>query len=325
MTVETKTEVGTPAPAVKVDPRQRADAVVVTQENFNEYVGKQLAKPDEVVIEDDANDPDGAAKKELAEIEAKKAAAKGKIRERFSELTGARKAAEAKAAAETTARIAAEQRAEEVAAEAAALKAKYEPPKSDELGPEPQPEQFTDPREFAKALKDWTAQLTLSNEAKKAAETRAKEEGEAVAKKWGERVADAKTRLPDYAERMEAAASVKISDQAREAILRLDVGPEILYHLADPEHPERAPDLTKLSVQDMYIELGRLAAQFSGTLKKSPAAAAAQAATLSKAPPPISPLNGGGSAVVRLTGSDEVPKNLSYDSWKKLRLAGKIQ
>ncbi len=344
MTVETKTEVGTPAPTAKVDPRQRPDAVVVTQDNFNEYVDKKLAPESEP--EPDVNDVDAVAVAEFKKIEAEKAAKKAKeaaeteeidhpdkskkdkLNERFSDLTKARKDAEAKAEARAKDAKDAADRADAAEREANRLRAQYEPPKSDELGPEPQPAQFTDTTEFAKALKEWTADSVRREDAKKQADIAAKADNERASKAWDERLKATKERLPDYQEKIDAAVGVKISQQATEAIWRSDVGPEILYHLA--EHPEVAENLGKMNLGDMWYTLGRIAAEVGGTLKKadSTVTAGAQAgkAAISKAPAPISPINGGGSAaVLRLRGTDDVPKGMTYDIWKKLYESGKIQ
>ncbi len=340
MTVETKTEVGTPpaAPAVKVDPRQRADTVVVTQENFNEHVDKILAKPAE--DEPDVNDVDAVAAADLKKLDAEKAAKKakeaaeneeidhpdpqkkGRLQERMGELTTKRKEAEARAEAKSKEAVAAFERAEAAERQAAELRAKYEPPKSDELGPEPQPSQFTDTTEFAKALKDWTADATRREDARKQADAANAARTKEVAESWVKRQAEAKKEMPDYDEKLAGSTAV-VSDLVRDAIVESEVGPQILYHLA--ENPEVALKWRGLSGPQVLREVGKLEARLAKA-DSAPAAPAKPAAGVSKAPPPISPLNGGGSAsVIRLRGSDPVPSNMTYDAWKKLRESGKIQ
>lgn len=327
----------------------KADAVVVTPENFSEYVTTQLAPkgPEaERVAAAEAEAKKAAEEKEAEEKKAAKAPAKAeaqaepapeeidhpdsgkkdKLNKRFSELTEKRRAAEAKA--EAAAKAAAEERAAREAAERARdeLRAKYEPPKPDNLGPEPQPEQFTDAREYGKALKDWTAENTLREEAGKRAKEQREREAEAQSKRWQEREEATKKELPDYTEKLSAAVNVKISDQARDAIVRAENGPRILYHLA--EHPEVADALAKLTVGEMYMEIGRL----SATLGGKPASAAVQKdekpapkAEISRAPEPISPLRNAAAPVVHLSGHQEVPKAWTYEDYKAARKAGQIK
>ena len=160
---------------------ERAPITTVTSENFEEYVDQQLgtANPD----------PEEQAEEAMQEIEEKKATEektstandepkegdtqgskvffKGKwvgkhdFQYRLHVQTEAKTkeadtkiaAAEALVKQEKEAREAAERTASE-------LKNKYEPPKTDEVGPEPQPEQFQDLNEYKAAIKDWTAQKT---------------------------------------------------------------------------------------------------------------------------------------------------------------------
>src|SRR5512137_2295971 len=159
----------------------RADVVIVTPENYNEHLNKELG----IVVDT----PEQVAAKELEAIEAKKveetekieAEEKAKddptydapkltkerkhgINERFLKQSEARRNAEEKAtkAAEEVKTLKAER--EKIAAEVQALKDKYEPVKTDP-DPEPQPEQFTDIKEYSKALKEWTTDNTKREEA----------------------------------------------------------------------------------------------------------------------------------------------------------------
>lgn len=328
----------TDAVADTKDPRQRSDVVLVTGENFNAHVDKVLGGGEEPAVI--ADDPAAVAAAELKGLEDAKAAKakaeaadaeeidhpekdkKDAINERFSVLTNKRKAAEADAKAKSEA-LATERKArEEATAERDALRAKYEPPKSDVLGPEPTPDQFTDTVEYGKALKDWTAESVRRDDAKKASDLadadRVKKQGEA----WQEKVAAHTKKSPEYAKKLENSTS-EVSNIVRDAIYDSDVGPAILEHLADhPEVAERWRGMTGIAV---LKAVGRLEAQLGGDQKATVTdIKAAAKAEVSKAPAPITPLGGGGAAVLRLSGGDEVPKNMTYDQWKKLRESGKI-
>jgi hypothetical protein len=292
---------------------------VVTPDNFDQYVSEKLPAPE--------IDPEAKGAEELAAIEAKNEEIdhpdekkKGKLNERFSELTKARKEAEAKAEAARNEAKAAREAAEQAAREAAALKAKYEPVKT-EPDPEPQPGQFADVNEYSKALKDWTADQTRREDAAKAEQVRARQEAEKVGQAWQERQKAVKAEIEDY-ETTIAESAVKVSDQVRDAIVESDVGPQILYHLA--KNPEVADRIAGMTVGRALREIGKIEASLEGS-KETKAEAKVAVAEVSKAPPPINPLKGANAPVVRLSGSDEVPKNLSYEQWKKLRQSGKIQ
>lgn len=306
---------------------------VVTNDNFDAYVDKQLGVKKE--------SPEEKAAAELAKVEAKKAVEsdveseltehipkdkKGKLNERFSELTAARKEAEAKAekaAAEAKANREAKERAEQ---DAAALRAKYEPPKSEEIGPEPLPTQFTDVNEYAKAIKDWTAENTRKEDAQKANAARVAKEREEIGKAWTERQSAAKKEIPDY-EAVIAESSVKVSDQVRDAILESDAGPQILYHLA--KNADVAEKLGQMTVGRALKEIGRLEVSLGKPETKDTKEAKSEVKTtvaeISKAPAPITPLKGANAPVSTLRGTDDVPSGMTYEDWKKLYTAGKIK
>lgn len=311
----------------------RSDVVLVDNTTFNKFVDEKLAP---------TVSPEDQAAQELVKVEAEKSERlakeeadkkaeedpthelddtvpkekKSRLNERFSELTQKRKAAEAEAErvkAESKSLIEERQRLQQ---ELDSLKNKYEPPKADD--PEPQPHQFTDPQEYGKALKEWTAENTRREDAKKAIEASARQAAEKVAQAWNERQEAAKTKLSDY-ESTIAASDVKVSDAVRDAIVESDVGPEILYHLA--KNPDFAADLGKLSPARAVAAIGRLEATMSGEVTPK---TSTKVAEMSKAPPPISPIKNASTPVTQLRGSDAVPSSMTYEDWKAARQAGKI-
>lgn len=328
---------------------QRPGVTVVTSENFDAYVKDMLppTEPEhesvtidgEVLEVNEEETPEAFAAKELEKVEAEKAQNlepkegdmdgskvfwKGKWTNksdysyRMHLKTEAAKLAEEKAArfeseskSEREARLALEARVKE-------LQDKYEPPKSDELGPEPQPSQFTDVNEYALALKEWTADSTRREEAAKQAEARAQAEREQTVKAWNKRQEEAKTAIPDYAEKI-ANSTVKVSDQMREAILESEIGPQILYHLA--ENPDVADKLGALRIDKMLREFGKLEASLS---TEKPQAKSVTVAEISRAPAPITPLKGASAPVSNKIGSDGEFHG-TYAEWKALRESGKIK
>jgi hypothetical protein len=233
-------------------------------------------------------------------------------------LTDKRKAAEAKAE-QTAATLRAEREAlDQARREAAELRAKYEPPKTDELGPEPTPSQFQDISEYSAALKEWAADKAMRDQQAKQADDQQKARAAQVAKDWGERLKATQAEIPDYAEKIEA-SPVKVSDQVRDAILESEIGPKLIYHLA--EHPEVAEKLGKLSVQSALRELGRIEGSLMQPVKEPAIPAKAE---ISKAPAPITPLRGSNSPTgPQLDGNNEF--HGTYQQWKAARKAGKIK
>lgn len=322
----------------------RPGVTVVTPENFKEYVNEKLGvEPEEA---EPNPDPEAVAAEELKAIETDKAAKeaeakgpkegdvdgtkvffKGKwvgkhdFNYRLHVQTEAKtKEAEAKVAeAASKAKLAEELR---VAAEKreADLKAKYEPPKGD-LGPEPEPAQFTDLVQYAKAIKEWVAEKTTREVEDKQSKEKQDAARAETMKAWTERQAAARLELPDYTQKIDA-ADVRVSDQMREAIVESEVGPKILYHLA--EHPEVAEAMSRLTVGRMLREFGKLEATLGGQAKPG-AKSEAPVVEISKAPEPITPLKAVNAPAGVLHGHDEVPKGMTYDVWKKKWDAGQIK
>ncbi len=304
---------------------------VVTSENFQAYVDDKLGVPP-------AKTPEETAAEELADLESKAAEKKksdedvthdipevpkekkGKLNERFSELTAARKAAEEKAAKALDEVKAAREERETAQRERDELRAKYEPPKSDEIGPEPLPSQFQDVNEYAKALKDWTADKTTRDYEAAQDAKRQEADQKAVVKAWNKRLAVVKSEVADYAEVIEA-SDVKLSDQARDAILESDVGPQILYHLA--KNPEVAEQMRGMTVKGMLREVGRLEERLSDKQQTAPEKKQT-VAQISKAPAPISPVRGASPTNLTKVGSDGEWHG-TYDEYKAARAAGKIK
>lgn len=311
---------------------QKPGITVVTNENFDAYVTERVHAP---VVAEPEETPESKAAAELEKVEKEKAERiakeqpeeidhpdkekKGKLNERFSELTAKRKAAEEAAAqAKEEAKAAREAReaAEKLAHE---LKMKYEPPKSDEIGPKPVSTNYTNAEDFATDLEEWTANKVRIEDKKAAEDARQAKEQEALVKAWNERQEAFKAKNPEYEAKL-AGSDVRVSDQVRDAIVESEVGPQILLHLAD--NPDVARKIGEMTVAKALREIGKLEAKLSDD---KPAEAKSTIAEISKAPAPIDPIKNANSPVVRLSGSDDVPKNWTYEQWKKARQAGKIQ
>jgi hypothetical protein len=324
----------------------RPGVTVVTNENFDSYVDNQLGvKPaDDAPAEGEEGaettpvnqSPEEIAAAELKAIEELKNQPKegdvdgprvyfkGKwvskqdfnYRLHVKTEEAERKVADKITEAENKAKTEAE-RAAKAERDAQELRAKYEPVK-EELGAEPTPDQFKDATEYGKALKDWTAESIRREDAAKA------QTAERV-KSWKEKQDALVKEVPDYQARIDAAATVPLSEELRDAILDSDDGPRLLLYFADNQG--EIDRLCGMRVDHMLRELGRI----DGKLTKAEVKAAAKQETkatiaeISAAPAPITPLRGANAPVANLSGSDEVPKDMTYEDWKKRRMAGKIK
>ncbi len=314
---------------------ERLAANVVTSENLAEFTAQKLglAEPQQTepaASEEQAPDePDTAAGQSgqdgegddatAADEQGKERKPNPKIERRFSEITKQREAAKAEAQQEREARLALEARLKELEAKANPQPAQAP---ANELGPEPQPEQFSDMFEYAKALAEYTADKKLMEREQQEAQRKAAAEQELKFKAWSERISKAKAELPDFDEMVQS-SEVSVSDPVRDAIMESDVGPKILYHLA--ENPEFASKLNGMSVISALREIGKLEARL-----EKPASGTERAPTgttvvgKSRAPAPITPIRGG--ATGKETGVDSNGEfHGSFQAWKAARLAGKIR
>ena len=298
-----------------------AEANVVTSENAADFYAQKLGlaaetpteaveKTEPVVEQNQQSEPEEAEKEATGTEERKP---NPKIERRFSEITKQRELAREEARKEREAREALEAKLKE-------FEAKLNPapaPQAD-ADAEPQPSQFEDAFEYAKALADWSAKKALKDRDRQEAERKRADEEAQRHKAWAEKVNKAKAELPDFDE-MVASSDVAVSNEVRDAIIESDVGPQVLYYLAD--NPEFAEKLASMSSLKALREIGKLEAK----LEKSESAPEVKTvAAKSNAPAPISPLKAT-SAVADVPLSAEGQFNGSYAQWKAARKAGKIR
>lgn len=338
------TETVVDAPKTETPKEGRADAVVVSPENFKEFVDDKLGvtKPTE-------DDPEAVAAAEFAEQERLKAEEAAKVVEpKEGDVDGSKvyfkgkwvgkhdfqyrlhvqTEAKTKEADEKIAKASQEAKEAREAKEAsdkriAELQAKYEPAPPAELGPEPDPKDYgvEEMDKFRADLKKWTAEST-KREIAAEQETKTKAaQSEANAKAWKERVSTVAKEMPDYEATIAAAEDVKLSNEARDAIFESDVGPKLLYHFA--KNPDQAEALGKLTVGRMLREIGRLEAEIGSTAKPSPKSEA-KVVEISKAPAPISPLKGG-NAISGMKVDSNGEWIGTYEEFKAADRAGKFK
>jgi len=120
---------------------------------------------------------------------------------------------------------------------------------------------------YAEALSEWKTDQKFqgSEEARGGAKSRARRSK--VIKTWANRVNDFRAKMPDFDD-MVGSADVVVSNEVRDSIFESDVGPQILYHLA--ENPDIAKKLQGVSVTSALRMIGKLEAKFEATPTSTP-------------------------------------------------------
>jgi len=288
---------------------------VLTSENAAEFYANRLGlanQADDVAVETtpepspEAVENEPEVQEEAKPIEEKKA--NPKLERRFSELTKQREQAKQEAEAERQARQALEARLKALEQQAA--------PQRPSVDNEPQPGQFQDAFEYAKALAEFSTEKALRERDQQEANRKANEERQKVIQSWTEKLDKVKAELPDYDD-MVSTANVVVSDEIRDSILESDVGPRILYHLA--EDLEYAQKLAAMPTRKALVELGKLEKLYE---RKEPEKDTV--VKTSKAPAPVRGLKpSGGVADIPINSSGEF--HGTYQAWKEARKAGKIR
>ena len=291
---------------------------VLTSENAAEFYANRLGLAEspaeteavedtpEPVAEDDQSEPKEAEKEANQEGERKQ---NPKLEKRFSEITKQREEARQEAQRERQARVDLEQRL-------AALEQQRQP-QAINVDQEPQPSQFSDAFEYAKALAEFSTERALAERDRQIEQAREQEAQQKIIQSWAQKVQEAKAELPDFDD-LVASSDVVVNNAVRDAILESDVGPKILYHLA--ENNDLAKKIASLSPNAALREIGKLEAKFEAKPETKQTAPVVR----SKAPAPIQPIRGG-------QGQPDVPMSAngewhgSYQAWKLARKAGKIR
>jgi len=289
---------------------------VLTSENSAEFYANRLGLAEidsepvaveeaEPVAEEDQSEPKEAEKEANQEGERKQ---NPKLEKRFSEITKQREEARQEAQKEREARMALEQRLSAL---------EQQKPEKVNVDQEPQPSQFNDAFEYAKALAEYSTEKALAERDRQVAQAKEQEAQHKIIESWAQKVQEAKAELPDFDD-MVASSDVVVNNDVRDAILESDVGPKILYHLA--ENSDLAKRISGLSTNAALREIGKLEARFEAKPEVKQTAPVVK----SKAPTPIQPIRGGqGQADIPISANGEF--HGSYQAWKAARKAGKIR
>ena len=287
---------------------------VLTSENAADFYAQRLGLADQEAPEAAQTEPVAEAEQSEPEEqeEAKPTEEKKqnpKLERRFSEITKQREEARKEAQQEREQRQALEQRL-------AALEKQATPQPMRDINEEPQPSQFNDAFEYAKALAEFSTEKALAERDRRDAEEKIAVERQKVIETWATKVQSAKTSMPDFDE-VVASSDVVVNNDIRDAILESDVGPQVLYHLAENE--DLAKRIAGMSPKAALREIGKLEERFAAK-----PTARQETVVKSRAPAPISPIRGGTTAVDVPIGSDGEFHG-TYAQWKAQRRTGKIR
>ena len=293
-----------------------SEATVLTSENSAEFYANKLglaAETQPVVVEESITDPveeqsvqnESDAENEAEVTEEPKP--KPRLEKRIDKIVKEREQAKQDAAYER-------QKREEIEARLKEFESAARPKVEANRDEKPKPDQFVDAFEYAEALADWSAENAVMRSKQEEIERRRQEERNKIIETWNGRLESAKKEIPDFDE-MVASSDVIVPDHIREAILDSDVGPQILYHLA--ENKDLAEKISKSSAITALREIGRLEARF----EKTDAKEVKPVAQKSKAPAPISPLKATNSEQAVITDTDK----MTYSQYKAMRQAKRIR
>lgn len=230
-----------------------------------------------------------------------------KLEKRFSEITKQREEARREAEQERQRRYELEQRLQ-------TLERQVQPQVAiaDE---EPQPNQFQDAFEYAKALAEFTTDKRIEEMKLREEQEKIQAERQRVIQTWTTKVEQVKAELPDFDEMIASSSDVPIQPDVRDAILESDVGPKILYHLA--ENADFARKVASMPIRSALKEIGKLEAQYEAKAEEKPV-------VRSKAPAPVSPIRATtGVAETKLDSNGKWYG--SYAEWKEARRSGRVR
>jgi hypothetical protein len=262
----------------------------------------------------DDDDDDGAGLPE---------ALKRKIDRIVAKKHRAMKEAEEFGREEYNARRAAEARAEALQRQIDELKGTKSGtgPASEGDDKEPKPEDFKTVGEYTRALTKWeVAQARKAERAERERSTQQQKISE-VQQQFAERVAQAAKEIPDYYEVIEQ-ADWEVPHHIQAYIVGEERGPQVGYYLS--KHREEFDRIAKLSPIRAIAELGKLEDKLKAKAAPAPAGEpTALAATVSRAPAPITPLEGKSTTVAK------DPSQMTFQELRAHRMAeraaGKIR
>lgn len=136
----------------------------------------------------------------------------------------------------------------------------------------PKIEQFEDVNDFVEAMSEWKlsqADKARTEASRQEAEQRQQQELQA---RVSTMVDSARQKYADFDEVVLSNAAIPISQFAAEALVNMEKGADVAYHLG--KHPQEAARIASLPEKIQLVELGRIEAALTLSVKKVPQAPA---------------------------------------------------
>ena len=181
------------------------------------------------------------------------------------------------------------------------------------LSTKPKEESFDTHAEYVEALTDWKIEQRDKDREMKAKEVEVKTQYEKAVKSFQQKVSEFQKSHDDFKEALEDVDDIPLSFGLQEVIVSSDFGPQVMYELA--KNREELERVNRLSPLAAAREIGKIEARLA---KESDSSEKNQNINKqTKAPPPINPVSGKGSA--RPIKSIFDP-NISQTQYEELRM-----
>lgn len=199
-------------------------------------------------------------------------------------------------------RRAAEKRADQLEQKLKDIEEKSRPAKAEVK--EPKQEDFQTVQEYIKALAIFEVAQEREKERLENEQAKITENANKVRAAFADRIAETMKKVPDF-EEVTGAVDTELPPYITQHILESDVGPMLGYHLA--KHPDELKRVLKLSPIRAIAELGKLEDKLE--IKAAP-----KSEPVSKAPAPITPLEGKSTPV-----NPDLNRDMSYAEYRALK------
>jgi hypothetical protein len=270
-----------PATDASKEPARGADGKFVKTEE-----PAKAEEPAAKAADDDEHDDDGA---KLSD------AVKRKIDKIVAKKHRAMKEAEEFARDEYRERKAAVERAEALQRQIDELKAGKSDGAKPPVGDKPKAEDFKTVGEYTDALVEWKFNQRVKAQEESDTRKQQQQAVQSVQQQFADRVAATAKEIPDYHEVIES-ADWEVPHHMQAYIVDSENGARLGYHFA--KHRDEFDRIAKLSPIRAMAELGKLEDRLFGKKPEAPSAPAAPT-QVSRAPAPITPLEGKSTTVAK--------------------------
>jgi hypothetical protein len=184
----------------------------------------------------------------------------------------------------------------------------------------PNPEDFKTNAEYIEAYADWKVEKKLAERDARQVQERQETAARAAQAELNQRIAATVKELPDYAEVI-ADSDIDLAPHMAVYIAESPVGPHIGYWLAKDENRAEYDRLSKLSPTRAIAELGKLEDRKPWVKKVEAKEPDAEPKAVSRAPSPITPLEGKSAPSTKDPAKMTIQELREYERAKTLERA----